>query len=136
MTLLVEICLRWNATTWLRTPTGPQVRHDKPPGGENAHLRHDLICLSVLPRTAAPSNGAEIATLVAVEAIDAVLATLVQVHRARVRDREHARVVDGADRVQTVVELEEPALDRRSAPQPDVDAAVSGHPTSTCGHWG
>ncbi len=32
-----------------------------------------------------------------VEPVDAVLPALVQVHRARMRDREDARVVDGAD---------------------------------------
>ncbi len=54
-----------------------------------------------------------------VELVDAVLPALVQVHRAGMRDGEHACVVDGADRA-LLVPVDEPVLDRRSGAQPDV----------------
>ena len=73
--------------------------------------------------------------------LDAVLTALVQVDRARVRDLEHARGVDGAD--EPPVRLDELVLERRPAAQPDaggrratadpVHAAVA-HPHEVVDH--
>ena len=88
-------------STWLRTSTAPRCTIASPSGAERVlgddrdvglGARH--ACTRRRRRTARAtatwSRG--------VEPVDAVLPTLVQVDRARVRDREHARVVDGADR--------------------------------------
>ena len=54
-----------------------------------------------------------------IEPVDAILLALVEVQRARVRDREDARVVDRADRA-LLVDVDEVVLDRRSAAETHV----------------
>ena len=119
ITRFVEICLRWYAITWLLTSTAPRCTTDSPTArlllvgddrdvGLGARHRVLVVVVRLEHRDVLPE----------VEAVDAVLLALVEVDRAGVRDREHARVVDGADRA-LLVDVDELVLDRRAAPQPD-----------------
>ena len=130
ITPLVEICLRWYATTWLRTSTAPRctvgraelraaVLGDDRDVGLGARLR---VLVGVVVRREHRDVIAQ------VELVDAVLPTLVQVDRAGMRDREHARVVDGADRALARRASIEPVLDRRTAAEPDARRAGGRSP--------
>ena len=100
MTRFVEICLRWYAITLLRHLDGAEVH-------EPSH-RHCACCSSATMVISVRVRGMRVLVVVVAaratrrwsrrsRRVDAVLPALVQVDRARVRDREDARVVDGAD---------------------------------------
>ncbi len=119
-----------------RPGCAPRPRRDAPSAPpSDANCSSATIAMSVSVRgcvySSASSYWREQRDVIArVELVDAVLPALVQVHRARVRDREHARVVDRADRA-LLVAVDQPVLDRRSAAQPDVAARAGARPTST-----
>ena len=119
ITRLVEICLRWYAITWLRTSTLPRCT-TAPPSARVALVGDDRDLglgarLGVLVVVVGREHGNVVAE---VESLHAVLLALVEVDRARVRDAEDARLVDGADRA-LGLDVDELVLDRRPAAQPD-----------------